>query len=121
VTQGWPHHGSTVVRLLLAPVDLVAGSVAGRARWDTLRLTDGDLEPVRHEGGWAATGRLGLPWTALPVRVELRIVPAAHDRTWAHLVLASRGRFPRRYWSSGHAALAAIDAAAQRISVMSMP
>jgi hypothetical protein len=55
------------------------------------------------------------------VRVRLQIVPAARDRTWAHLVLDSRARFPRRYWSQGHEALAVLDAAARRGRMRSSP
>jgi hypothetical protein len=115
LTQGWPHRGSTVVRLVWAPVDVVARVLAGGARWSGLRLTADTLAPLRHEAGWSATGRLALPPPTVPVRVQLQVVPAARDRTWAHLVLASRARYPRRYWAHGHEALAALDRSARRL------
>jgi hypothetical protein len=114
-TQGWPRHGSTVVRIVWAPSDLVARMVADRTRWDTLRLSGRVLEPMRYDVGWTTGGRLRLPWLAPSVRVELRIQPAASDRTWAHLLLTSRARFPRQYWTSGHDALDAIDDEARRL------
>jgi hypothetical protein len=108
-TQGWPRYGSTVVRLVWAPVDAIADIVGARARWDGLRLSGAALVPMPDDNGWAATGRLRVSWTSTPVSVELRILPAPGDRAWIHLVLTSRGRFPRLYWSNGHDALAVID------------
>ncbi len=114
LTDGWPHHGSTVMRHIWAPADVVAAVVAERDRWDGLRLTGDRFAPMPYEAGWTTDGRLTLPWNAVPVRVELQITVAAGGRTVAHLVLTSRVRYPRQYWNGGHDALAAIDATARR-------
>jgi hypothetical protein len=112
-TDGWPHHGSTVVRLVRTPSERVAHVVGSRTRWDGLRLRGGEPGRIPVDGGWCHPGRLAVGLLVRAVRVELRITPCARDRTWAHLVLVSRARWPRRYWARGHAALAAIDAASR--------
>ena len=111
VTQGWPHHGSTVIRLVWAPADRVAAVLVAPGRWAGLRLGRRTVDPRGPDHGWTMAGRLRVPWTAVPVRVELQVQPAYGDRTWVHLVLTSRARFPRQYWAGGHVALAAIDRA----------
>jgi hypothetical protein len=115
VTDGWPHRGSTVIRLVRAPADDVATVVTMRDRWDGLRLSGAALEPMPWDVGWSTPGRLRIRWTPLPVGVELRIQPAAGDQCWLHLLLTSRARYPRHYWTSGHEALAAIERSARRL------
>jgi hypothetical protein len=114
LTDGWPHRGSTVMRHIWAPAEVVAAVIAERERWDGLRLTGERFAPMPYEAGWTTDGRLALPWNAVSVHVELPITVAAGGRTWANLVLKSWGRHPRQYWTGGHEALAAIDASARR-------
>ena len=83
--------------------------VSGGGAWDGLYL--GALSSPAGpglDGRLVWSGRLRLPRTPGSVPVELRLSPYSSAASFVELVVTGRGRFPRRYWASGHDALSAL-------------
>jgi hypothetical protein len=107
-TTGWPHRGSTVVRVVHCCCGDVISVVRSRRRWERLAI-DRWMDPTQaFDVALSARGRLRIPWSAVSVPVLLRVTPFLGARTMLELMVTSRGRFPRRFWGCGHDAIGAI-------------
>jgi hypothetical protein len=112
-TQGWPGNGSTVQRIVRVPLDEVQAEVRAGGTWDGLcAAAVSSVGVSRLDGRIVSRGRLRIPRTVRSVPVELRLSAYSSSATVVELVLTGRFRFPRRYWTIGHAALTALKHAA---------
>ena len=96
-TDGWPRHGSRLVRLFACDPEALLAGIAGRT-WDALSLCADVRSTDRERWPLIISGSLQMPYLSPPLEVEVRVQPF-HDRySRLDVVLCSHHRWPRRYF-----------------------